>query len=102
MLMTKTVVLEGRGSLAEFVGHVMRVKMFGVVQYLRSAHTIGAALTNPHNLRLVEKTNVPSTTHKFAKLWRVHCDDCGTEFRCNGCDFHIRRCPKCSGGAVGE
>lgn len=51
---------------------------------------------------LIQKTEMPSTTHDYARIWRMRCSMCGHEYGSNSCDAHIRRCPRCDGGAPGE
>lgn len=45
--------------------------------------------------RLVRKTDRPSTTHRFAKIWVLECIDQAHRYGSNSCDAHIRRCPFC-------
>ena len=40
------------------------------------------------------------SNHENQKLYELKCLDCDFVYRANGCDIHIRRCPKCQGGAV--
>jgi hypothetical protein len=35
------------------------------------------------------------------RVYALHCQHCDAEYGANGCDIHIRRCPKCQGGATG-
>ena len=59
--------------------------------------------TNQNGLRLIRKTTQQSSSHHLARIWIVECTKCGVgPFRINGCDFHIRRCPRCDGGAPPE
>jgi hypothetical protein len=58
--------------------------------------------TNQNGQVLLEKTGLPSTSHQFAKIWKVQCDSCGSIYGANSCDFHIRRCPSCQRGQPGE
>jgi hypothetical protein len=55
---------------------------------------------NDNRQELVRKTNDPSTTHRFAKIWVMRCGKCGSEYGSNSCDAHIRRCPFCSPSAA--
>jgi hypothetical protein len=55
---------------------------------------------NDNRQELVRKTNDPSTTHPFAKIWVMKCQRCGREYGSNSCDAHIRRCPFCSPSAA--
>jgi NAD-dependent SIR2 family protein deacetylase len=45
---------------------------------------------------LLEKTNVRSTTHSYAKIWVMRCTQCENVYGSNGCDAHERKCPKCN------
>ncbi len=51
---------------------------------------------------LIRKTDVKSTTHAFAKVWVMRCGTCGHEYGSNGCDAHIRKCPRCYEGTAAE
>ena len=57
---------------------------------------------NRKHQKAVRKTNAPSTTHPYAKIWVMRCGLCKHEYGCNGCDADGRRCPYCQGGARGE
>ena len=57
---------------------------------------------NKNGQLIVEKTNLKSSTHAFAKVWLMKCTKCGHEYGANGCDAHIRRCPNCDRGRAGE
>jgi hypothetical protein len=35
------------------------------------------------------------------KVYVLMCGRCGAEYGANGCDIHIRRCPRCMGGQPG-
>lgn len=56
--------------------------------------------TNINRQELVRKTNVPSTTHRFARIWVMRCHKCAAEYGSNSCDAHIRQCPHCSRSAA--
>jgi Zn finger protein HypA/HybF involved in hydrogenase expression len=34
-------------------------------------------------------------------VYQMGCSECGTVYGANGSDIHIRKCPKCQGGATG-
>jgi hypothetical protein len=57
---------------------------------------------NRNGQELVQKTTTKSTTHPFARIWRMRCSKCGNEYGSNSCDAHIRRCPRCSAGQPSE
>ena len=38
---------------------------------------------------------------KYAHVWVLQCNDCRNVYGANGCDFHIRHCPKCQDGQAG-
>ncbi|MEA1961330.1 MAG: hypothetical protein U9N81_08695 [Bacillota bacterium] len=62
---------------------------------------------NKNGQQLIEKTEMPSSTHYNQKIWIVKCEDqnghgCKTIYGVNGCDFHIRKCPNCQQGRPGE
>lgn len=50
---------------------------------------------NQHGQQLIRKTNLRSTSHRFATIWVLQCRACGTRYGSNSCDAHIRRCPNC-------
>ena len=58
-------------------------------------------MTNPNGLTLIRKTQEPSSSHPYARIWIVECRQ-GHRLKINGCDFHIRKCPRCEGGAPEE
>lgn len=35
------------------------------------------------------------------KMYALRCGHCGHEYGANGCDIHIRRCPRCQKGQPG-
>ena len=57
---------------------------------------------NRNGQELVLKTKVVGN-HASSRMWILRCrgPDCGEIYGANGCDFHIRRCPKHQGGAAG-
>ena len=54
---------------------------------------------NKNNQMVKEKTNLPG--HANQKVHRMECLDCGHNYGANGYDCHLRKCPKCGGGAPG-
>ena len=62
---------------------------------------------NVNGQRLVRRTGQPGN-HPYQRIWVLRCSGltqgqpgCGAEYGANGCDFHIRLCPKCQAGAAG-
>lgn len=57
---------------------------------------------NRNQQRLLRKTRFKGTDH-LQYIWALQCerDTCGHVYGANGSDFHLRRCPKCDGGAKG-
>jgi len=62
---------------------------------------------NPNDQILIARTDRPGNDH-LQYVWVLVCarhapDDaiCGHRYGANGSDFHIRKCPKCQGGAPG-
>lgn len=49
---------------------------------------------------LISRTNTPSNSHRFAKIWVMRCSRCTYEYGCNSCDAHIRSCPSCNQSAA--
>lgn len=35
-------------------------------------------------------------------IWIMDCSKCGHRYGANNCDAHLRRCPNCQGGALGN
>lgn len=38
------------------------------------------------------------SNHEHGEAWVLRCLECSYEYGANGCDVHIRKCPKCQGG----
>lgn len=57
---------------------------------------------NDNQQELIEQTRMRSISRGDQYIWILHCLNCGNDYGANGCDFHIRRCPKCQGGTDGE
>lgn len=57
---------------------------------------------NRNSQRLLRKTGFGGTDHR-QYIWALQCEraGCGHVYGANGSDFHLRRCPKCDGGAPG-
>jgi hypothetical protein len=62
---------------------------------------------NVNGQQLIRRTRQPGN-HPNQRIWVLRCSGdenrqrgCGAEYGANGCDFHIRRCPKCQHGASG-
>lgn len=62
---------------------------------------------NPNDQILIARTSRPGTDH-LQYVWVLVCARrtsdgalCGHRYGANGSDFHIRKCPKCQGGAQG-
>ncbi|AVF05385.1 hypothetical protein C4375_17920 [Devosia sp. I507] len=57
---------------------------------------------NRNGQRLLLKTAFKGTDHN-QYIWALQCqrNECGHVYGANGSDFHLRRCPKCDGGADG-
>ena len=49
---------------------------------------------NDNRQELVRKTEAPSTTHRFAKIWVMRWQKYGSDYGSNSCDAQIRRCPR--------
>jgi hypothetical protein len=59
---------------------------------------------NKHNQIVVSRTGFPSETFPGQTIYHLRCGrhGCSHEYGSNGCDIHIRRCPRCQSGAKGE
>lgn len=55
---------------------------------------------NKNDQELVEKTAERGTDYN-QYVWHLRCLRCGHEYGANGSDFHLRKCPRCQGGAPG-
>lgn len=60
-------------------------------------------LVNVNRQKLIRRTKQPSTNHYNQSNWILRCteDNCNNEYGANGCDFHLRKCPRCQGGQPG-
>ncbi len=45
-------------------------------------------------------TGRPGTDHN-QQIYHMHCGSCGLNYGANGSDIHMRKCPRCGGGAPG-
>lgn len=59
--------------------------------------------TTPQKQLVVRRTKERSPNHRAARIWVLRCivEECGHEYGANGCDVHIRLCPRCQGGEQG-
>ncbi len=57
---------------------------------------------NKHGQELLEKVDLPSRSHPYARLWRMRCTTCDSVYGCNSCDANLRRCPFCQDGRPPE
>ena len=55
---------------------------------------------NPNNQRVVRPTGKPGTDH-LQYVYVLECGECGSQYRANGSDIHLRKCPDCQGGWPG-
>ena len=62
---------------------------------------------NPNDQILIVRTDRPGSDH-LQYVWVLVCARrnadgaiCGHRYGANGSDFHIRKCPRCQGGAAG-
>ena len=53
---------------------------------------------NKNRQKNIGKTNMKGTDY-MQKLYKIQCQDCGYEYYANGSDIHLKKCPKCQGGA---
>lgn len=49
---------------------------------------------------VISPTGRPGTDHN-QQIYHLHCGSCGLNYGANGSDIHIRKCPRCGGGAPG-
>jgi hypothetical protein len=64
------------------------------------ATTTDIGYTNRNGQRVIKHTSL-SENLPGQKLYVLQCTRCGREYGANGCDIHIRRCPRCMGGQPG-
>ena len=62
---------------------------------------------NPNHQVLLLRSDRPGNDH-LQYVWVLVCAErdqdtaiCGYRYGANGSDFHLRKCPKCQGGAAG-
>jgi len=58
--------------------------------------------TNHNEQQVIENTKIGSSSHYNQTIWLVQCNLCNYLYGANGCDLHIRKCPRCQSGADGE
>jgi hypothetical protein len=51
--------------------------------------------SNRNGQVLLEKTKRKSSTHPFARIWKMRCSR-GHTYGSNSCDAHERKCAKCN------
>ncbi|RXH58748.1 hypothetical protein GRAN_2058 [Granulicella sibirica] len=57
---------------------------------------------NKHGQVVMASTGFPSESFAGQTVYRMHCSHCGHDYGSNGCDIHLRRCPRHQDGAKGE
>jgi hypothetical protein len=68
-------------------------------KYKNKAARLG--FTNKNNQSVVGAAPEYFSNHDSAKPWQLYCLFCKNEYGANGCDIHIRKCPKCQNGKAG-
>ena len=58
--------------------------------------------SNRNGQKVVRATGMKSVSHYNQKIYELRCTECGYRYVANGCDVHIRKCPKHQNGARGE
>ena len=53
---------------------------------------------NRNRQKNMGRTNMQGTDY-MQRLYKMQCQDCGHEYYANGSDIHLKKCPKCQGGA---
>jgi hypothetical protein len=66
----------------------------------KSKGTTTPGTTNKNAQLVVRPTGLQGTDH-LQKVYVLRCTRCGHEYGANGSDLHLRKCPKCQGGAAG-
>lgn len=61
-------------------------------------HSTDYGFINKNRQKNIGKTNMKGTDY-MQKLYKMQCQDCGYEYYANGSDIHLKKCPKCQGGA---
>ena len=57
---------------------------------------------NRNGQRVIASTGFPSETFPGQTVYRMRCVHCQHEYGSNGCDIHLRRCPRHQDGTRGE
>ena len=66
----------------------------------KSKGTTQPGYINRNGQGVVRPTGLAGNDH-LQKVYVLRCGDCGATYGANGSDIHLRRCPKCQGGAPG-
>ena len=57
---------------------------------------------NKNGQEVIANTGFPSDTFPGQTIYRMRCVHCAYEYGSNGCDIHVRKCPRHQDGAKGE
>lgn len=60
-------------------------------------NTTIAGYVNKNNQKNNGPTGQPGNGH-LQNFYYMKCQDCGFEYKANGADIWLRKCPKCQGG----
>lgn len=62
------------------------------------SHSTDYGFINKNKQKNMGRTNMQGTDY-MQRLYKMQCQDCGYEYYANGSDIHLKKCPKCQGGA---
>jgi len=57
---------------------------------------------NKHGQVVIARTGFPSKSFAGQAVYHLRCSHCHHDYGSNGCDIHLRRCPRHQGGVAGE
>lgn len=66
----------------------------------RPTKTTTDGFKNRNDQVVIRGTDIPGTDHN-QYVYELKCERCGLHYGANGSDIHLRKCPRCGGGAPG-
>ncbi len=85
---------------AEEQGRKPSRRLTGIGEGRASRNTTAIGYINKHQKEVVRKTDLPGNDHG-QRVYVLRCITCGHDYRANGSDIWLRRCPEHDGGLAG-